>query len=208
MAFTDGPQVPRHFIQTKYIYYKPKNSHRPLCSHLRPRCSHPYAEGRNEARCLVDGVRGHSHFLGPDCYSAASSNHTLAACGAVGAAIASGVRSEYSTHKALLCSSASIVTVVTEGPHTLTGRAPPLPAATATAAGLLTKVCSDLDAACGAVGAAVASSVRGEYTRSAPPFVRFHSHRGDRGATRSHRACAAAASCNCYSYRAAHQSWQ
>ena len=95
MAFTDGPQVPRHFIQTKYIYYKPKNSHRPLCSHLRPRCSHLHAEGRNEARCLADGVRGHSHSLGLDCYSAASSDHTLAACGAVGAAVASGVRSEY-----------------------------------------------------------------------------------------------------------------
>ena len=77
---------------------------------------------------------------------------------------------------------------MTKGPHALTGRAPPLPAATATATGLLTKVGSDLDAACGAVGAAVASDVRGEYTRSAPPFVRFHSHRGDRGATRSHRA--------------------
>ena len=79
-----------------------------------------------------------------------------------------------STHEALLRSSASIVTVVTEGPHALTGRAPPLPAATATATGLLTKVGSDLDAACGAVGAAVASGVRGEYTQSAPPFVRFH----------------------------------
>ena len=56
-----------------------------------------------------------------------------------------------STHEALLRSSASIVTVVTEGPHALTGRAPPLPAETATAAGLLTKVGSDLDAACGAV---------------------------------------------------------
>ena len=43
----------------------------------------------------------------------------------------------------------------------LTGRAQPLPAATATATGLLTKVGSDLDAACGAVGAAVASDVRG-----------------------------------------------
>ena len=64
-----------------------------------------------------------------------------------------------STHEALLHSSASIVTVVTEGPHALTGRAPPLPAATATAAGLLTKVGSDLDAACGAVGAAVASDL-------------------------------------------------
>ena len=83
-----------------------------------------------------------------------------------------------STHEALLRSSASIVTaVVTKGPHALTGRAPPLPAATATATGLLTKVGSDLDTACGAVGAAVASDVRGEYTRSAPPFVRFHSHR-------------------------------
>ena len=53
----------------------------------------------------------------------------------------------------------------------------------ARATGLLTKVGSDLDAACGAVGAAVASDVRGEYTQSAPPFVRFHSHRGDKGAT-------------------------
>ena len=51
---------------------------------------------------------------------------------------------------------------------------PPNPNPTAT--GLLTKVGSDLDAACGAVGAAVASDVRGEYTQSAPPFVRFHSH--------------------------------
>ena len=49
--------------------------------------------------------------------------------------------------------------------------AQPMPAATARAAGLLTKVGSDLDAACGAVGAAVASDVRSEYTRSAPPFV-------------------------------------
>ena len=88
-----------------------------------------------------------------------------------------------STHKALLRSSAPIVTVVTRGPHALTGCAQPLPAATATATGLLTKVGSDLDAACGAVGAAVASDVRGEYTQSAPPFVRFHSHRGDKGAT-------------------------
>ena len=122
MAFTDGPQVPRHFIQTKYTYYKPKNSHRPLCSHLIPRCSHPYAEGRNEARCLADGVRGHSHSLGLDCYSAASSDHTLAACGAV--------------------------------------------------------------------GAAVASDVPGEYTRSAPPFVRFHSHCGDKGAAHALTGCA------------------
>ena len=140
VAFTDGHQVPMHFLQTTYTYYKPKNSHRPLCSHLRPRCSHLHTEGRNEARCLADGVRGHSHSLGLDCYSAASSDHTLAACGAVGAAVASGVRSEY--------------------------------------------------------------------TQSAPPFVRSHSHCGDKGATRSHRVCAAAASCNCYSYRAAHQSWQ
>ena len=82
MAFTDDPQVPRHFIQAEHTYDKPQNSHRPLCSYLRPHCSHLYAEGRNEARCLADGVRGHSHFLGPDCYSAASSDHTLAACGA------------------------------------------------------------------------------------------------------------------------------
>ena len=61
--------------------------------------------------------------------------------------------------------------------HALTGRAPPLPAAAARAAGLLNKVGSDLDAAHGAVGAAVASGVRSEYTQSAPPFVRFHSHR-------------------------------
>ena len=64
-----------------------------------------------------------------------------------------------STHEALLRSSASIVTVVTEGPHAPTGRAQPLPAATATATGLLTKVGSDLDAACGAVRAAAASDV-------------------------------------------------
>ena len=86
--------------------------------------------------------------------------------------------------------------------HTLTGRAPPLPAATARAAGLLTKVGSDLDAACGAVGAAVASDVPGEYTRSAPPFVRFHSHRGDKGATHALNGCAPplpAASCDCKS---------
>ena len=51
--------------------------------------------------------------------------------------------------------------------HALTGCAPPLPAATARAAGLLTKVGSDLDAACGAVGPAVASDVRGEYTHVA-----------------------------------------
>ena len=70
-----------------------------------------------------------------------------------------------STQEALLRSSAPIVTVVTKGPHTLTGCAQPLPAATATATGLLTKVGSDLDAACGAVGAAVASDVRGEYTQ-------------------------------------------
>ena len=95
-----------------------------------------------------------------------------------------------STNKALLRSSASIVTVVTKGPHALTGRAQPLPAATATATGLLTKVGSDLDAACGAVGAAVASDVRGEYTRSAPPFVRFHSHCGDKGATHTRTGCA------------------
>ena len=88
--------ITRHCIKTQYTYYKPENcSHRPLCSHLRPRCSHLHAEGRNEARCLADGVRGHSHTLGLDCYSAASSDHTLAACGAVGAAVASGVRSEY-----------------------------------------------------------------------------------------------------------------
>ena len=92
-----------------------------------------------------------------------------------------------STHvEALLRSSASIVTVVTRGPHTLTGCAPPLPAATATAAGLLTKVGSDLDAACGAVGAAVASNVRGEYTRSTPLFVRLHSHCGDKGSKGPH----------------------
>ena len=88
-----------------------------------------------------------------------------------------------STHKALLRSSASIVTGDKGYTHALTGRAQPLPAATARAAGLLTKVGSDLDAACGAVGAAVASDVRGECTRSAPPFVRFHSHRGDKGTT-------------------------
>ena len=35
---------------------------------------------------------------------------------------------------------------------------------TARATGLLTKVGSGLDAACGAVGSAVASDVRGEYT--------------------------------------------
>ena len=85
--------------------------------------------------------------------------------------------------------------------HALTGRAQPLPAATARATGLLTKVGSDLDAACGAVGAAVASDVPGEYTRSAPPFVRFHSqltvHVVTKGHTLSHRACTAAASCDC-----------
>ena len=82
-----------------------------------------------------------------------------------------------STHKALLRSSASKVTVVTKGPHMLSPgvrRRCQLPAATARAAGLLTKVVSDLGAACGAVGAAVASDVRSEYTRSAAPFVRFH----------------------------------
>ena len=49
-------------------------------------------------------------------------------------------------------------------------------------AGPLTKVGSGQDAACGAVGAAAASGVRGEYIRSAPPFVRLHSHCGDKGA--------------------------
>ena len=38
--------------------------------------------------------------------------------------------------------------------------------------------------------AAVASDVRGEYTRSAPPFVCFHSHRGDKGATHALTGCA------------------
>ena len=118
-------------------------------------------------------------------------------------------RCAVSTYEALLGMSASIGHSGDNGPnHALTGRALPLFIATARAIGPLTKVVSDLDAACGAVGAAVASDVRGEYTQSAPPFVRFHSHRGDRGATHSHRACAAAASCNCYSCRAAHQSWQ
>ena len=61
-------------------------------------------------------------------------------------------------------------THMTSGPegrptHTLTGRAQPLPAATATAIGPLTKVGSGLDAACGAVGSAAASGVRGEYTQ-------------------------------------------
>ena len=102
-----------------------------------------------------------------------------AACGAVGAAVASDVRGEYTR------SAPPFVRFHSHrgdrgATHALTGRAPPLPAATARAAGLLTKVGSDLDAACGAVGAAVASDVRGEYTQSAPPFVRFHSHRGDR----------------------------
>ena len=60
------------------------------------------------------------------------------------------------------------------GTHALTGRAQALPAATARATGLLTKVGSGLDAACGAVGAAIASDVCAEYTRTAPPFVRFH----------------------------------
>ena len=36
----------------------------------------------------------------------------------------------------------------------------------------------------------VASDVRGEYTQSAPLFVRFHSHRGDRGATHALIGCA------------------
>ena len=78
------------------------------------------------------------------------------------------------TQDAVLRSSASIVTGDRGATHALTGRAQALPAATATATGLLTKVGSDLDAACGEVGAAVASDVPGEYTRSAPPFVRFH----------------------------------
>ena len=56
--------------------------------------------------------------------------------------------------------------------HALTGCAQPLPAATARAAGLLTKVGSVLDSACGAVGAAVTSDVRGEYIRSAASSVR------------------------------------
>ena len=62
--------------------------------------------------------------------------------------------------------------MVTKGPHALTGRAPPLPAATATAAGLLTKVGSDLDAACGAVGSAVATDVRGAVSTHEAPSVR------------------------------------
>ena len=68
-----------------------------------------------------------------------------------------------STHRALLRSSASNSHRgdKAKGPHTLTCRAQPLPAATARAAGPLTKVGSDLDAACGAVGAAVPSEVRG-----------------------------------------------
>ena len=65
-----------------------------------------------------------------------------------------------------------------------------MPAPTARASGPLTKVGSGLDAACGAVGSAVASDVRGEYTRSAPPFVRFHSHCGDKGATHTLTGCA------------------
>ena len=70
---------------------------------------------------------------------------------------------------------ASIVTVVTNGPHMLSpGVGSHCQLRLLGAAGLLTKVGSDLDAACGAVGAAVASDVRGEYTLSAPPFVRFH----------------------------------
>merc|ERR1711965_392706 len=95
-----------------------------------------------------------------------------------------------STHKALLRSAASIVTGDRGATHTLTGCAQPLPAATARATGLLTKVGSDLDAACGAVGASVASDVRGEYTQSAPPFVRFHSHCGDKGAAHALTGCA------------------
>ena len=119
-----------------------------------------------------------------------------AACGAVGAAVASDVRGEYTR------SAPPFVRFHSHrgdkgATHAVTGRAPPRPAATARAAGALTKGVSDLDAACGAVGPAVASDVRGECTRSAPPFVRFRGHRGVRGATRSHRACAAAASCDC-----------
>ena len=97
-----------------------------------------------------------------------------AACGAVGAAVASDVRGEYTR------SAPPFVRFHSHcgdkgAAHALTGRAPPLPAATARAAGLLAKVGRDLNAACGAVGVAVASDVRGEYTQSAPPFVRFHS---------------------------------
>ena len=110
----------------------------------------------------------------------------------MGAAVASGVRSEYTQSAPPFVRSHSHCG--DKGyTHALTGRAPPLPAATARAAGLLTKVGSDLDAACGAVGAAVASDVRGEHTQSAPPFVRFHSHCGDKRATHTrtdvHRRC-------------------
>ena len=150
-------------LYRKTTHNNPPYSHRPLSSHLIPRCSQPYAEGRNEARCLADGVRGHSHFLGLDCYSAASSDHTLAACGAVpvGAAVSSGVTGGYTR------SAPPFVRFHSHrgdkwATHTLTGRAQPLPAATATVIRLLTKVGSGLDAACGAVGAAVPPDVCGE----------------------------------------------
>ena len=67
-----------------------------------------------------------------------------------------------STYEALLGMSASIGHSGDNGPnHALTGRALPLFIATARAAGPLTKVGNGLDAACGAVGAAVPSEVRG-----------------------------------------------
>ena len=68
-----------------------------------------------------------------------------------------------STYKALLGMSASIGHSGDNGPNhaRLTGRALPLCFATARAAGPLINVDNGLDAACGAVGAAVPSEVRG-----------------------------------------------
>ena len=115
------------------------------------------------ARVGRGGITG--NVPGQDFTSPSPCTHVQVACGAPTGAV---------THGALLRSTAYIVTMVTQGPHTLTGRAQPLPAATARAAGPLTKVGNGLDAACGAVGAAVPSEVRGEYTQSAPRYVRFH----------------------------------
>ena len=103
------------------------------------------------------------------CYSYRAAHHKVgsgldAACGAVGAAAASVVSGEYTQ-----CAPPFVRIHSHRGDigatHARTGREQPLPAATARATGLLTKVGSDLDEACGAVGAAVASDVRGEYFR-------------------------------------------
>ena len=81
-----------------------------------------------------------------------------------------------STHEALLRSSVRPLPYHLGdrgATHALTGRAQALPAATATATGLITKVGSDLDAACGEVGAAITSDVPREYTQTAARRVRL-----------------------------------